>query len=283
MLSYRFMTMSMDENFLGSSSISDTEALAEGFMVTPTDMTMNMHMVGLMYAATDKLTLMGMIGYSELSMNHVTAMGQTFETESSGLTDATISALYNIYEKKAQRVHIGLGLQLPTGAFEEEDFIPGPGVTYLPYPMQPGSGTFAIKPSITWNKYFSNQALGAQAMGTIYLNENDQGWRPGNKAEASVWAAQQINRWSSVSLRLRGQMWNDIEGSAEDLLPLPVPTARTDLRGGTKISAALGVNLIEPKSGFRVGIEFNQPLYQDLDGPQLAEAWSLTIGSEYSW
>ena len=71
MVSYRYMFMRMDKNYDGSDSISDAEVLGSGYMVAPTDMDMEMHMLGIMYAPTDWLTLMGMVNLVDLSMNHV--------------------------------------------------------------------------------------------------------------------------------------------------------------------------------------------------------------------
>jgi len=58
MFSYRYMVMDMDGLIDGSDSISRADVFAEGFAVTPTEMTMEMHMFGLMYAWSDELTLM---------------------------------------------------------------------------------------------------------------------------------------------------------------------------------------------------------------------------------
>ena len=69
MASYRYMYMRMEENYDGSSTVSDASVLND-FIVTPTDMEMQMHMFSLMYAPTDRLTLMGMINLVQTSMNH---------------------------------------------------------------------------------------------------------------------------------------------------------------------------------------------------------------------
>ncbi|MEK6223287.1 MAG: hypothetical protein N2A97_00300 [Thermodesulfobacteriales bacterium] len=86
MLSYRYMYMSMDGNRIGTNRVSNQRVLQD-FMVTPTDMDMQMHMFGLMYAPTDYITLMGMIPYVKKSMNHLTRSGVRFKTESEGLGD----------------------------------------------------------------------------------------------------------------------------------------------------------------------------------------------------
>ena len=65
-------------------------------MVAPTKMTMEMHMLGVMYAANDDLTFMGMLPYVRLSMDHITRMGVKFTTDSEGIGDVKLSALYRL-------------------------------------------------------------------------------------------------------------------------------------------------------------------------------------------
>jgi len=52
MFSYRSMHMEIIGNRDGDSRVSNSDVLAD-YMVSPTDMRMNMQMVGLMYAPTD--------------------------------------------------------------------------------------------------------------------------------------------------------------------------------------------------------------------------------------
>ncbi len=65
MAEYRYMNMYMDDNRIGQRTISDADALGpitvDGITTnagaTPTQMTMEMHMIHLMYGATDDVTL----------------------------------------------------------------------------------------------------------------------------------------------------------------------------------------------------------------------------------
>jgi hypothetical protein len=52
MLTYKYMYMSMDGMRNGTHGVSSQQVLDQ-FMVTPTDMDMQMHMFGIMYAPTD--------------------------------------------------------------------------------------------------------------------------------------------------------------------------------------------------------------------------------------
>ena len=82
MISYRYMGMAMDGNRDGSDRLSRSEVLLNGtgdYRVAPTEMDMEMHMLGVMYAPSDKYTLMLMVPYLSSEMDHITAMGANFQ------------------------------------------------------------------------------------------------------------------------------------------------------------------------------------------------------------
>ena len=97
MFTYRYKFMDMNGNRIGTNKVSNQKVL-EDFMVTPTDMTMQMHMFSLMYAPTDYITVMGMIPYVKKSMNHLTRMGNRFRTETDGIGDTKLSALIKVFD-----------------------------------------------------------------------------------------------------------------------------------------------------------------------------------------
>ena len=83
MVGYRYMLMGMRGKRDGTRTVS-TDAVLQDYMVSPIEMTMQMHMVELMYAPSDKLTLMANLPYRQLSMDHLTTMGTGFTAESEG-------------------------------------------------------------------------------------------------------------------------------------------------------------------------------------------------------
>lgn len=71
MAEYKFMTMSMDDNRVGTDEVSDVAALtASGvsFMVAPTRMVMDRHMLHVMYAPSDRVTLYMMPMWTDYMM-----------------------------------------------------------------------------------------------------------------------------------------------------------------------------------------------------------------------
>ncbi|MDP6355583.1 MAG: transporter [Planctomycetota bacterium] len=286
MLSYRYMFMEMDGNRDGNTGLSEQDVFAQGFMVTPTRMTMEMHMLGAMYAFTDDFTLMSMLPYVRISMDHRTRAGGEFTTQSEGIGDVRLAGMYVLRRWARQQVHLNAGIGLPTGSVQEKDDTPAGSNQKLPYPMQLGSGTFDLLPGITYLGQADDWSWGSKLDGTFRLGTNDEGYTLGNRIALTVWGAKKWANWVSTSLRLNGQSWGNIDGQDDDLNPAMVPTADPDRRGGERIDLSLGVNLYGREGrvkDHRLGVEVGTPIYQSLDGPQLETDWMLTVGWQYAW
>ena len=285
MFSYRYMFMRMDGNRDGTEDLSDQEVLQQ-FPVTPTDMDMEMHMFGGMYAPTDDLTLMLMVPYVLKEMDHVTRTGVNFTTNSEGFGDLQLTALYNVLRQNRQRLHFNLGVSFPTGSIDERDDTPAGNNVRLPYPMQIGSGTFDLRPGVTYLGQADLVSWGAQASTILRLGENSNDYQLGDQYNLTGWIAGKWVDWLSTSLRLDFKTWGNINGADPLLNPMMIPTANPNLRGGERLDLGLGVNLYAPSGalkGTRLGVEFALPLVQSLDGPQLETDWHLTIGLQASF
>ena len=288
MFSYRYMSMHMDDLYDGDSTINPSQAR---YAMVPTEMDMNMHMLGFMYAPTNKLTLMAMANYSENSMDMVMTggmmAGKKTQMKSSGMGDTSIGGLYKFYDEDKGRAHFGLQLSLPTGSTSESFKTPMGMTRHQPFGMQLGTGTFDLLPSLTFvSQPTDHWSWGAQANGRVHLGENNQNYSLGDSIDATSWVARNITEWSSVSARLGAKSWKSISGdtdnSVNSAMNMSSP-ADPNNYGGTSIDAGLGLNLWHPTSGFRVAAEFAVPLYQNLNGPQLGQDWTLTLGTQYAW
>ena len=65
-----------------------------------------------------------------------------------------------------------------------------------------------------------------------------------------------------------------------------VPTARTDLRDGTRVDLLYGINFHQPSGklkGHSILVEAGLPIYQRLHGPQLETDARFTIGWQYAF
>lgn len=280
MLSFKYTHMKMDGNRDGTDRVSTSSVLAN-YMVAPLRMDMDMLMFGAMYGITNDLSVMGMLPYVEKEMDHITRMGAKFTTNSEGIGDPKLIVNYRFLQRDRISLSAGLGLSLPLGSIDEKDATPaGPGQP-LPYPMQIGSGTFDLLPSVTYGGRSDFYSWGAQLSATLRLDENDRDYTLGNQYQAGLWAARKWNDWLSSSLRLQWQRVEDIDGADPRLIPTMVPTADPDLRAGSRLDLGIGLNFLVPSGplqGVRLGVELVAPIYQNLNGPQIEADYVLSVG-----
>ena len=309
MFSYRYATMHMDGNRDGSSRRSEQEVWNEPFGVAPTRMDMDMHMFGVMYGYSDKLTFMGMLPYVRKTMDHSmcppalrmanVSAGRApltgcpaarFTTRTQGLGDLKLSLLWSLYDRRTSprdhgRLHLNIGVGLPTGSIDEKDGTPM-GRVRLPYPMQLGSGTWDPMVSATWTRFYDVWSWGGTAGGTFRTGRNSKGYRLGHRYDAGAWVAYKLSDNMSASFRLDAQRWRDVEGRDKSLNPMLAPMARADLRGGERVDMLIGVNWIWRAGALenhRLALEYGRPVYQHLDGPQLEVDRRLTAGWQYAF
>ncbi|WOI54637.1 hypothetical protein [Parvularcula sp. LCG005] len=302
MFSYRLMQMQMEGNRVGESHVSPTEivtgvenpfGMPPYLRVVPEEMSMTMHMLGAMYAPSDRVTLMAMVNYTSQEMDHLTYQGMmgsnllgTFSTSAEGFGDVSVTALVSLFEKEHLKVHGGLGLSLPTGSIEQTDAVLTPmnmqADLRLPYPMQLGSGTYDLKPSLTLTNKTHDARFGGgvQYSGIVRLDENDAGYTLGDRHELTAWGA-----WSPdprVSFSLRSIAWTKDSIDGDDaLIRAPVQTANPDFHGGEGVDPGFGMNLLGTEGairGYRLGAELVVPVKRDLNGPQLETDWTATLG-----
>lgn len=300
MLSYRYMNMQMDGMRSGTERVNSQDVFAANYAVAPENMTMEMHMLGMMYAPTDKLTLMAMANYIDTTMNHrvdpavagmINGGDSGFTTESSGFGDIKLSALYRFYLEGNSKAHFGIGFSLPTGSIDEKDETPAMGGRQgqqLPAPMQLGSGTIDLLPSLTYVQQFENWSWGTQVSAVIRLeDENENNYRLGHKFELINWIGYNLSDWLGLNGGLSYAYTGELQGSQKDLntnAPMgrnSVTTAFSDNYGGERIDVIFGINLLKP-TGFlkshRLSLDLHVPLWQDLSGYQLETDSVLTLG-----
>ena len=290
MFTYKYMNMFMRGNRDGTKSRSDADVLRD-FFVTPTEMTTQMHMFSFMYGLNQTVTLTAMIPYLLKSMDHVTRTGVKFTTRSSGFGDIRLGSLVRLYAFEtpsigSHRFHFNAAVGLPTGDIKATGATPL-GVTRLPYPMQLGSGTVDLFPGLTYAGGLNDASWGLQAIGTIRLGDNNQGYALGDEYEVSAYGAYRWVKWISNSLRFKWREWANYEErdrniSTQNPMGVPlVPTAETGRRGGKRLDLLLGMNILFPEvMGFEnhLGIEGGVPIYQNLDGPQLESDYTFFVG-----
>lgn len=292
MFTYKFMHMNMSGLRDGTSNVSVSDVIPMmgtkyGYMMAPTEMTMDMHMFMVMYGITDRLTLMGMANYQknkmEMLMNMGMGKGNTQEPpmRTSGFGDTELRWVYKI-----NKYLVGsLGLSLPTGDIEKE-FITMKRRYRIPYGMQLGSGTYDLKPAITYNNLSSDAKWnwGTQAQYTWHTAKNGNDWSYGDSFKVTGWLQRAFGpatSWLRLAYNNAGRIKGHDPEIQKLLDPDPMkgassPDADPGNYGGQRLDGMLG--LIFLKGPFSIGVEGGVPLYQDLNGLQLKTTWFINIG-----
>jgi hypothetical protein len=294
MVGYQFMHDDMDDSLVGTHSISTSQILKQ-FPSAPTDMTMDMHMGMVMYAPTQKLTLTAMVPYALKEMNNVNADGSRFVERTSGLGDVELGGSYQIFQNPSARHRLLLsgGMALPTGAIDKK--MDG---FQLEYCMQPGSGTVALLPGVTYLGQTTAWSWGADFHATVRLGRNDHDYRFGNIYQSRTWVMRQLGPWLSVSAGLNGVIWETIHSADPGLDPSMEQTADPNLQAGKRLDASFGLTFCPMpcchggapccstaqtkfSNGQQVFVEGRLPIIQSLDGPQLETNWSINVGWQW--
>ena len=208
--------------------------------------------------------------------------GDKMNHRSSGIGDISIGGLYKFYDEKNQRAHLNISVVLPTAGVEESEH----GML-LPYGMQLGSGTWDLRPGITWLGQLGSFSYGAQVMATIRLeDENDAGYALGDRLDTTAWLAQQLTNGLSASVRLSYTKSDPIEGHFHNAHNHNSPTFLKANYGGDFVEGGIGLNWQFKKGAFkghRLAIEGIFPLDQDPNGVGMDHDYTVIAGWQFAF
>ncbi len=300
MLEYRYMNMSMDGMQSGSKALSTDEALTwgdnGGYMMVPTSMTMDMHMLMAMYGITDRLMFMAMGNYVANSMKMAEASGcANSPMESSGLGDTVLGVMYQATSKFT----FNANLSVPTGSIDERgsmnmDMMDGTGCKVvparLPYAMQLGSGTFDLAPSVAYKDRMDRLGWGIDAEIVYRLGENANEYALGDRFRLNFNGSLVVNSVITGTGRLAYVDWQAINGQDPNIDPQMAmiggmtmgssPTNDPNNYGGTRLDFLIGINADLGK-GHGLSVEIGIPVLQDLDGLQMSTDRVFSLGYHY--
>lgn len=281
MLSFRSMYMHSQGMQDGTHHVSVGDVLAQGYTQAPTSMSMWTQELGAMYAVNDRISIMASVPWVDNTMKMVLNTGEKFSMRASGVGDVMAGLGYTVWSSGNNRVDVGANVSFPTGSIHQRQDTPGCPDCKLEYPMQLGSGTYDLVPSIAYHSRMDAWTFGAQVEGRIHLDHNDVGYALGDRFDATTWVEREWTDRLSSSLRFAGGRWGNVRGSDPELDPTMSPTNDATKQGGTRVDVALGTNWL-PFSGrlhgSMIGIEAGVPIAQDLSGPQPAVDWFATLG-----
>jgi len=311
MFEYQFMRMEMDGLLDGTDSVNTrdisgatmgmppTNNMMTPYMMSPTAMTMDMHMFMGMYGFTDSFTLMGMINYLSNDMDMVMHMytptnvfagDMTGAMDTSGIGDTRFDGMFKLTNSWTGSV----GLSIPTGSIDEKITMTMAGTNILngmpmmvtngpmqaPYMMQLGSGTYDLIPSVTYQKGSGNWNWGGQASYTYHIGENDNDYTLGDIFEINGWGRYSVNKGLSLSGRLEILDWGKIDGQDPLINPMMSPAGDPNATGGTRADLLFGISGHFAEYHM-ISAEVGAPIFQDLNGPQLETDLIYSISYQY--
>jgi len=248
-----------------------------GYMMAPTDMTMDMLMFMPEYYFTSQLIAMVMLNYFRNEMNMENNQGGTMKMESDGLGDTQMSLNYKFAD---DHLAASLGLSIPTGSIDEKGTVMGVLDIQLPYAMQLGSGTYDVISAMTYLDGMYEWNWGGQFNFTYRTGENDNDYTLGNRAEALAWIRRPLGRFSIFG-ELSYKKWGAIAGADPDIMKMmangmkSTPTADPANSGGEFASATLGASsFLGPVT---LGLEVSKPFLQDFNGVQMKQDLSVAM------
>ena len=290
-LAYSFMAIGMNGNLSGTHSISN-DAIFNNYMMAPSHMQMQMHMLMPMYGITNKLTAMAMINYSinKMSMNMapmgmmMNMPGMTMNNPeanmptsctSSGLADTKLYLLYNFLGACNHRLVVSAGVSLPTGNINAKGVTMQGSNSILAYNMQLGTGTYNLLPGLVYCGQLNRFTIGAAIQANIKMGVNSRNYCWGNEYSFSPWVAYKLTNWLSASLRGEVYYQNAMYGYDTDINISSGndPSANVYNYGSRSMLNVLGgLNFSAPKSylnSMHLLLEYGQPVYQNLQGKTL--------------
>jgi hypothetical protein len=261
-----------------------------------TSMSMNMHMLDLMYAPTGWLNLMVMPQFTSMSMDmnmpvpmSMAAMGGMYVPayrdfqSSGGFGDTGVYALFKLWNGAGQHLHLTQGLSIPTGATNVRQQFPSGKGYYYPYGMQPGSGTWDYKASLTYTGAISDWFWGGQVSGTHRLRSgNSEGYRLGDVFQSTAWGGYQVFNWLSTTVRGVYTGQGQIAGLHNNDLGqvnMWMPEDSQVNYGGSFVDVGFGLTASVPSgklAGHSLGFEWLQPVSTNVQGYQLERTGALS-------
>jgi len=281
-VSYRMEILGYEGMKVGTQEVPAILVLRD-WDLAPLSMTVQRHAVELRAGILDWLGASALIPFHHISAE--LADDQVRGSPSaSGVGDIEVHTLIGLHDTWPYRAHLIAGASLPVGSVDEAGQLPNvfgsnPERT-LPYPMQPGDGTFAFLTGAMFVAENAAGTVGLRGGARIPVGENDRGWTRGNSYDAQAWMAYRFTDWVSGSVRISYLKTGNLTGSDTAMDAFSSPLAHPDLQSGSQVSLPIGINLRFPEGrleGNRIGIELLVPVHEDLDGPQLTPSSGLAL------
>lgn len=298
---YRYQRVEKRNLLIGNKPITTAEVAAL-YPVTPLRMRTDIHTVGAMYAPRDRFTFALLLPIIRNRLEEQ-FQGAVFESESTGIGDAKLLFLIPFIQKGKEKTQFNFGISFPTGSIQQKrsnaTALPyavsaqRAGPFSLPYAMQLGSGSWDAIWGITYTGQRRSFSWGGQFESQYRISDNARGYKLGASYTASAWVAGGFGRWLSASGRFVWSKRNNVKGKDPDLVQVTPQNALVQngwvspmdnnlWQAGTTLEVGPGINVLIPfLGGQRFSVEALFPIYEDLDGIQLASDFTVTAGWQW--
>ena len=264
-------------------AVKDKSEGGYGYMMAPVDMSMHMTMAMIMYGVTDKFMLMGMAHYMKNNMSMLTRDGGTSTMSSSGISDTVISGML----QGPYKLTFNVGLSLPTGdinvrgPMKHNATDPAVENEKYPYGMQLGSGSYDIKHGISYSDVSDDIGWGGSYEYTSRMNINDNDYKWGNLFFVDTWIRWDVTKQFNTTAKIAFRGLGEMEGADPDLNASMSPTMDAENYGGRRVDLGFGAKYTIEE--YSLTADVSMPVYQNLQGPQMATKWiaSLNFGAMY--
>ncbi|KPJ96451.1 MAG: hypothetical protein AMJ55_02110 [Gammaproteobacteria bacterium SG8_15] len=276
MAEYKYEHMQMDCCLDTTNKVSPEEIIYNGpgakydYAMSPTDMTMDMHMFMLMYHTTRYMVML-MAHYMSNEMGMIERPnGASSTMETSGIADTILTV------QAPWRYNLGftVGMSFPTGSIDERGPMGsgGSGDFKYPYGMQLGSGTYDVIMGVDYEDSRDKLVWGAKYEYTLRTGTNDNDYTLGDKSILDGWVRWNFTNTFNSEASLQFREIGQISGADPELNINMSPATDAANYGGRRLDLGVAVKYETPQMT-SVGAEFTMPIYQNLYGPQMEVEW----------
>ncbi len=268
------------------ASVLGTDQILQQYPIAPVRMLISYQIFEFSYNLFDNFAIGLRLPYIKQSTLHSKRDLAQFEVSTSGPGDLQLQSSINLSTNRDLHFSVNLGFSLPTGSINEKATTPRGPNTQLPYSMQLGSGTFDIDPGFNFALQRNKWIWGMTMQGKLRIGRNSRGYKLGNGTYLSTWLICDRTSWLAPSVQININYWQKITGSDAALDPQIVPMGNAELYGGMRVDFVFSSHFFNKKRdglGNRLGVEIGFPVYQTLNGPQLAYNTRFGLAWQYSF
>ncbi len=267
----------------GRNDLDSSDLVSGGYSVVGESMVHTTRTVDLFYGASHNMTLFASVPIHERTItSQVVGFGPLDQT-SSGIGDVVTGIVYAYKDKPNSKLHVHLGVGLPTGETGADDLGAGGTNERLPLAMQLGGGTYDIHNGATWVNRMDVWTVGMHGRMRIHLGENDEGWAHGDSFNFDFWIARPVFSFLDFNLRLHNASWGDYYGTAPaSSNPDDNPLSEIHRQGGMRTDGGVGLALDLGPVG-RISLDGTLPIDEWLDGPQFSTQRTLSLSWQLSF